>query len=421
MNPNVTRMATTLTGLALAITGCGGTTPSRSPATGGTVTPAMAANPKGNVTWCIGKDTSGAFKQVVKLYNRAHPAVQVKLLQLPNSADAQRFALEQRQQVKSPQCDVLGIDVIWTAEFAAQGWLRDLTPAIRARAAAFIPSTLATAKFEGRYWAVPFNTNAGLLYYNKTKVRTPPRTWEQAYRLAIGNGGLAYQARRYEGLTVDFLELLYSAGGRVLSRDGKTATINSPQARRVLAFMQRGIKAGAAPRAVLTYMEEESRNAFQSGKVALLRNWPYVYARSRRANLSFGVESLPAFGDGRPASVLGGYNLGISSYSTNPGAALSFINFATAPAAQKKFFMTSALPAVIARVYRDPAVVRAAPFAPTLLRAVESGIPRPVTPVYAQISQAIYNSVYSALARGTRPQTALFNANRRITAALERF
>jgi multiple sugar transport system substrate-binding protein len=316
---------------------------------------------------------------------------------------------------------VLGIDVIWTAEFAAQGWLRDLTPAVRARAGAFIPSTLATAKFEGRYWAVPFNTNAGLLYYDKTKVGTPPRTWQQAYEVAGRSGGIAYQARRYEGLTVDFLELLYRSGGRVLARDGKTATIDSPQARRVLAFMQRGIEAGSAPRAVLTYMEEESRKAFQSGKLALLRNWPYVYARAKRANLPFGVEPLPAFGDGRPASVLGGYNLGISSYSMNPGAALSFIDFATAPAAQKKFFIASTLPAVITRVYRDPAVIRAAPFAPTLLRAVRNGIPRPVTPVYTQISQAIYNSVYSALARGTTPQTALSNANRQITAALQRF
>jgi multiple sugar transport system substrate-binding protein len=421
VNPRITGMAATVGCVALAITGCGGSTPSRSPAAGGTITPAMAANPKGTVTWCIGKDTSGAFKQVAKLYNRAHPAVHVVLLQLPNSADAQRFELEQRQQVKSPQCDVLGIDVIWTAEFAAQGWLRDLTPAIRAGAGAFIPSTLATAKFEGRYWAVPFNTNAGLLYYNKTKVPTPPSTWQEAYKIATRSGGLGYQARRYEGLTVNFLELLYSAGGRVISRDGKTATIDSPQARRVLAFMQRGIKAGAAPRAVLTYMEEESRNAFQDGRVALLRNWPYVYARAKRANLPFGVEPLPAFGDGRPASVLGGYNLGISSYSTNPGAALSFINFATAPAAQKKFFIASALPAVITRVYRDPAVVRAAPFAPTLLRAVQNGIPRPVTPVYTQISHAIYNGVYSALARGIAPQRALSNANRQITAALERF
>src|SRR5689334_1971912 len=60
---------------------------------GGTVTPAQAQNAKGNVTWCIGKDTTGAFSQVVSLYNQSHPGVHVKLLELPTSADQQRTQL----------------------------------------------------------------------------------------------------------------------------------------------------------------------------------------------------------------------------------------------------------------------------------------------------------------------------------------
>jgi multiple sugar transport system substrate-binding protein len=409
--------------VAIATAGCGSssTSSSRAGSSDTAVTPAMAANPKGDVTWCIGKDTTGAFSQVVKLYNRAHPAVHVSLLELSTSADQQRAQLEQREQAKSSQCDVLGIDVIWTAEFTAQGWLRDVTPAIQARAAQFIPSTLATTKVDGRYWAVPFNTNAGLLYYNKSKIHRPPSTWQEAYQMAKQSGGIAYQGQRYEGLTVDFLELLYSDRGSVLSPNGKKATIDSPQAQHVLMFMQQGIQSGAAPHAVLTYMEEESRSAFQTGKVAVLRNWPYVYARAKRAHVQFGVEPLPTFSGGRPASVLGGYNLGISSYSTNPGAALSFINYATAAAAQKKFFITSSLPAVITRVYTDPAVINAQPFAPPLLKAIENGIPRPVSPLYPQISQAIYNNVYSALSRGTPPKTALSKAQSQINSVLERF
>ena len=59
----------------------------------------MASNPKGNVTWCIGKDTTGAFSPVVKLYNTAHPSVHVTLLELPTSADQQRTQLVQREQL----------------------------------------------------------------------------------------------------------------------------------------------------------------------------------------------------------------------------------------------------------------------------------------------------------------------------------
>jgi multiple sugar transport system substrate-binding protein len=128
---------------------------------------AMASNPSGNVTWCIGKDTTGAFSQVVSQYNQSHPQVHVKLLELPTSADQQRTQLVQRERAKSSECDVLGMDVIWTAEFAAQGWLRNTTPAIQARRSEFIPATLKTTQIGGKYWAVPFNTNAGLLFYDR--------------------------------------------------------------------------------------------------------------------------------------------------------------------------------------------------------------------------------------------------------------
>jgi multiple sugar transport system substrate-binding protein len=388
---------------------------------GGTVTPTEAQNAKGSVTWCIGKDTTGAFNQVVSLYNKSHPGVHVKLLELPTSADQQRTQLTQRLQAKSSECDVLGMDVIWTAEFASQGWLKDVSPAIQARQSEFVPSTLDTTKINGKYWAVPFNTNAGLLYYNDKKVSKAPTTWQQVLQMAKSDGGFGFQGQAYEGLTVDFLEMLYSAGGSVLSSDGKSATIDSSQAQQVLSFLQQGMKDKAIPQANLTYMEEESRNAFQNGRVSILRNWPYVYSLAKQAKVPFKVEPLPEWQGGKPASVLGGYNLGISTYSKNPGGALSFINFATAPAAQKKFFIKSSLPAVLTQTYKDPAVVKSQPFAPQLLKAVQNGVPRPVSPVYPQISEAIYKNVYSALSNGTSPSTALKNAQNQINSALKTF
>ncbi|MGH2895061.1 MAG: hypothetical protein ACRDPM_17595, partial [Solirubrobacteraceae bacterium] len=156
-----------LASVAIAAAGCGsGGSSSSSSAKGGstsssagvatpsgnTVTPAMAANPSGNVTWCIGKDTTGAFQQVINLYMQSHPSVHVHLLELPTSADDQRTQLVQREQAKSSECDVLGMDVTWTAEFAAQRWLRNVTPAIQSRQTEFIPSTLKTVQINGKDW-----------------------------------------------------------------------------------------------------------------------------------------------------------------------------------------------------------------------------------------------------------------------------
>lgn len=399
--------------LGVGVTGAAGSS--------GSERTASAAAVSGNVNWCIGKDTSGAFRQVVRLYNRSHPKVNVKLTELPTSADSQRTQLVQRQQAKSSECDVLGLDTIWTAEFTAQGWLRDITADLQKRQRQFIPSTLSSARINGKYWAVPFNTNAGFLYYNKKKVKKAPTTWQQVYQVAKSDGGLGYQGARYEGLTVNFLELLYGAGGSVLSRDGKKATIDSPQAQQVLSLMQKGLKDKSVPRSVLTYMEEESKNAFQTGKISLLRNWPYVYAQAKKAKVNFGLVPLPKWQGAGAASVLGGYNLGISKFSKNPDAAIDFANYVTAPAAQKTFFMQSSLPAVLTQTYQDASVKKELPFAPQLLKAVQQGKPRPVSPVYPQISKAIYDNVYAALSQGRSASSALDRAQDQIERALKTF
>ena len=103
MNAKLMSAAAIVGCVAIATAGCGSSSTSSSRAGGSdtAVTPAMAADPTGDVTWCIGKDTTGAFSQVVKLYNRAHPAVHVSLLELSTSADQQRAQLEQREQAKS--------------------------------------------------------------------------------------------------------------------------------------------------------------------------------------------------------------------------------------------------------------------------------------------------------------------------------
>src|SRR5215216_3658147 len=131
--------------------------------------------------------------------------------------------------------------VIWTLEYAGQRWLYDLTAAVDQRKDDFIPSTLETAKFEDKYWGVPFNTNAGFVYYRTDQVKSPPDNWQDLYAEAKKTNGLVYQGAQYEGLTVDFLELLYSAGGQAVSDDGKSSEIDSDEAREVLTFMVDGI------------------------------------------------------------------------------------------------------------------------------------------------------------------------------------
>jgi multiple sugar transport system substrate-binding protein len=66
-------------------------------------------------------------------------------------------------------------------------------------------------------------------------------------------------------------------------------------------------------------------------------------------------------------------------------------------------------------------VKKALPFAAELLKAVEQAKPRPVSPVYPQISEAIYNNVFAVLQGDMAPDEAATKMNDEIQQALETF
>jgi multiple sugar transport system substrate-binding protein len=192
--------------------------------------------------------------------------------------------------------------------------------------------------------------------------------------MAAKTKGIAYQGASYEGLTVDFLEIAFAAGGKVLSADGKQSELDSPENLKALNFMVDGIKNSAAPKAVTTFMEEPARRAFESGRVTFLRNWPYVYATAQRAAQTkgkFKVAPLPEFEGAGSAGVLGGANLVISSFSKNPGGALKFIDYMTHPERQTEDMVKFSDASPLASVYDDAAVKKAQPFAAQLKTAIE--------------------------------------------------
>jgi multiple sugar transport system substrate-binding protein len=391
--------------------------------------PTLAASQgaKGNVTFCLGKDTSGNQTAAVKAFNTKYKSagLSAKLLEFPTSADEQRNQFVQRQEAKSGECDIFFSDVIWTAEFAAQKWLLDMSDYVNTRKADFIPSTLETIHFDNKYFGVPQATDAAFIYYRDDKVQTVPTTWQALYTDAKAKGGIVYQGASYEGLTCDYLELAFAAGGQVLSPDGKKSAINSPQNVKALQFMVDGIKAGDAPKAVTTYMEEESRRAFESGKYAYMRNWPYAYAlgntKGSKVKGKFKVAPFPTFEGAGKAGILGGHNLVVSAFSKNPQGAVKLIDYLTSPEVEQINAAKFSIAPTLNATYDDAAVKKALPFAAELKQAVTQAKARPVSPVYPQISQAIYKNVNAALAGQTSPQAALKKADSQITSALATF
>lgn len=409
---------------SVVLTGCGGGQASDSQPTAAAVDPNSGDRATGNVTMCGHADASGVNGGTAAAFSEQNPDVQAEYVEIGATTDQSRTQQVQRLEAESTECDVFLMDVTWVSEFATQNWLLDQSAVVEGLKDEAIPSTLETAFYEGKYWATPFYTNASLIYYAPDKV-AKPETWQQLYSEASkgADTGFVYQGQQYEGLTVNFLELLYSAGGSVLDDDGNV-TIDSAETREVLDFMATGIENGAAPRAVLTFDENATRIAYETGEYGYQRNWPHVYRLLNETPLAdeFAVAPLPSWeGSGEASGVLGGWNMAISAYSENPEAAVALINFATSPDWQKRVAADYSQAPMNEAAYDDTEVLEAMPFAQELRQSVEAAKPRPTSPVYPQISQAIYDNVYSVISGETGSEAAVQKMVEEIEAAQETF
>ena len=148
----------------------------------------------------MARESSGAQPQAVKDFNEKYTAqgLTAKVVDFPPAADEARNQFIQRQQARAPDCDVFYSDIIWTAEFAQQKWVMDMTAYVNGRRDEFVPAALAPMKFDGKYWGVPLASGAGLLYYRADRVPQVPASWQAVYDQARQKGGIVYQGAAYE-------------------------------------------------------------------------------------------------------------------------------------------------------------------------------------------------------------------------------
>lgn len=370
---------------------------------------------KGPITLASGKDITGFLNTEVKDWNKHHPKQKVTLRELPEDADQQRQQMVQNAQTKSSNYTVLTLDVVWTAEFAAKQYV-DPIPKNKVDTSKLLSTTLDTAKYYGKLYGVPYVSDGALLYYRsdllkKAGISSPPRTWKQLKadcakikKLPEGKHITCYggQFQKYEGLVANTAEAINSAGGSIVSKNGKKVTVDSPEAKKGLDFLVNGFKSGMMSKGEFTWKEEDSLRAFQKGKVAFLRNWPYAYEKfaskkgPSKVNGKFNVSPIPG-AHGTGVSSLGGHNLGISKYGKNKGTALNFIKFMISKKEETKRMEKSSQAPTVQSIYSNKKLQKKYPYLPDLLKSIETAKPRPKVVEYGDASKAIENAVYPAL------------------------
>lgn len=369
--------------------------------------------------------------ELLRRFESRHPGLAVRVRELPASSDLQHQQFTTWLAARDPSIDVYLIDVIWVAEFAAAGWIRPLDgqlPPERRRA--WHPVPLRAATFKGRLYALPRFTETGLLYYRKDLLPAPPKTWRElieaagAHRME-GVAGYAFQGKQYEGLVVNFLELLWSAGGELVDDAGRV-TLSSPEGVAALGFLVDLLHgARIAPPGTPTYTEQESLLEFQEGRALFHRNWAYAWALTQRpaskVRGKVGVAPLPAWAPGgQGVAALGGFHLAISAFSRHPEEAWRLIAYLASPEVQKAKAVEEGRPPTLTALYEDPEVLRANPHFARLRQALDRSRPRPSLPLYPRVSGILQVYLSRALVRAMEPKAALDAASREIQAFLGR-
>jgi multiple sugar transport system substrate-binding protein len=404
------RTAALLAAAAVVLAGCGDDSSSGGDSSGA----APKLDGRGPITFATGKDTSGNMQKLVDKWNSDHPDEKVTITELPESADDQRQQMVQNAQVKSDAYTVLNLDVVWTAEFAANRWVVEL-PKDQFDLDNFLKPAVDTATYVDKLYAVPVYSDGGLLYYRKdllTKagVTEAPKTWDemsaackkvQALPEGKSLGCYAGQFDKYEGLTCNFSEAVQSAGGVVVGEDGKP-DVNTQEAKDGLNFLVDGVKSGEIPKAAITYQEEPGRRAFQDGQLIFHRQWPYQYALANATDGTskvagkFDVAPLPGK-DGPGVSTLGGHNFAISAFAKNKATGLDFIKFFSSEENEKSNLLATSQAPTRANLYDDQELIQKFPYLPILKASIEGAVPRPKAVKYGDVTAAIQEAAYGAM------------------------
>jgi trehalose/maltose transport system substrate-binding protein len=425
MRSKVAVTALSVIGAAVLVAGCG------SSSKGGGSGSTSGAGARGPITFVTGKDNSGTLPFIANTWNAAHPNEKVTIKQQSDQADQQLSDLEQHFNAKDASYDVVTTDVVWSAEFAAKGWVLPLKGDYALDTSALLPATVKAATYNGTLFAAPYASDGGLLYYRKDLVPTAPTTWDQLISDCEGKttkgtitgskpACYAGQFAKYEGLTVNAAEAINAAGGQIVKEDGKTPDVNTPAAQKGLDFLVNGFKQGYIPKEALGFQETQSLNAFEAGQLVFMRNWPYADAilagKGSKVIGKFGVAPLPG-PDGHGASSLGGHSVAISQYSKYKATDLDFLKFVESDAVQRSDLNVGTLAPVVTSLYKDQSLITKFPYLPTLLSSIQNAVPRPVTPFYPAVTEAIETNIYAALQGQVTSSSALSSLQSAIASA----
>jgi len=379
-----------------------------------------------------GQQRPDVIGPLLEQFNAQNPGIHATFEVGGATSDVQQQYLSTVLTSKSSAIDVMLIDVIRPAQYAASGWAEPLDgyfaskDAEKTYLASFLSGPVSADTVDGKLYAIPAFTDAQFLYYRKDLLDKygfqPPKTWEelknQALTIMKGENnpnlqGFNYQGAAIEGTNCTLLEPLWSAGGNWRDANGNI-TIDTPAGKQVMDWYDETLSSGITIQDIASVATDDSRKMFQAGNVVFMLNWGYAWAHFQgngpdKTNVkgNVGVAPLPAFAGHQSATCVGGWQWAMNPYSANKQDAFKLMRFLSSVDTERTLAVqASNIPARKA-LYKDPAVLKAAPQYEQFYDVIVNARPRPVTPLYPDVSDLIRTTMNAFFARSMTGAQAL--------------
>lgn len=371
------------------------------------------------IQFLVGSDSTGFTEQLVADFEAANPGIKVEINYIPGNTDDVKKSLINSLNAGDSDPDVFLTDIVWTGQFAAAQWIKDLTGTFDD--SVHSAGALQSCTYNGAYYAIPVYTDIQLFIY-RTDILSEdevPKTWDELLAVCekyVGQNGINYgwlwQGKQAEAVVCNAASFIGSNGGAFV-RDGEIVC-NSPETVEAVQFMKDMIFTyGYSPEDVLSHVPSDSTPIYEQGVALFDTGWPGNYVQIMTDDTSTVKENVACtvmpvgFSGTQPASCTGGWNVAVSAFTDQEEAAMKFAQYVASVEGQTlRTERLGQLPTILS-LYDDPALQERVPYLPAVKEAVSYGVARPASSDYASLSTVIQEYLHYALTGEMEVQEAM--------------
>lgn len=366
-----------------------------------------------------GQQRPDVMRPLLDRFQQQNPGTTVELEVGGATSEAQQQYLTTALSSRDSSIDVMLIDVVRPAQYAAAGWAEPLDSylgkdrdAILAR---YLPAYRDADVVDGHVMALPAFADAMFLYYRKDLLEKyklqPPQIWDDmvkgATQILTGEKadnlqGVSFQGRPIEGAVCTFLVPYWQAGGSLVDENGRFH-FDRKAAGRSFGLWTHMVNEGQAIRSTAEVGTDDTRRDFQAGNVAFAILWAYGWNHFQNDPDSkvagkVGVMQLPTFRNAQPATCLGGWQWAVSAFSKNKAAAAKLVQFLAGPEGEKTLALKASNLPAMPELYDDPEIQKANPWFADAKAALANARARPQSQRYSEVSDLIRGDFSATLA-----------------------